>query len=195
MVHPKEALEIGGEIVGRVLAPHGFDFKITRSGKGSGGHYATAEFIRGDRRLELHFRNNLGLVAYHLGSLSVSHGAYMRELGVAERCHYPGFPSDPLLSFEHLAHDLKFVDDFINGSGEVLAEASKKEVASNAEQDARLLSGYVGDTRKIESLRICFKDRRYKEVLSVAESIEFPERMKESDRRMVDIARRRLQSR
>ena len=190
---PRQALEAGGEVLGRVLLQHGFDFRITRAGKSSGGNFATAEFTRGDRKLELHFRDGLGLVSYHIGPQSASHGVYMRELGVAERCHYPGFPIDPLLSFEHLAHDLKFAEDFITGPGSVLAAASEKEAASVAEQDAQLLSGYVGDTHKIELMRRSFQGRRYKEVLSLAESLEFPERMKESERRMIDIARRRLQ--
>ncbi len=66
------------------------------------------EYVRGDRRLELHFRHSLGLVAYHVGEEALTHEDYMRAvLGPRRENKYPGFSSDPLDAFRDLAHDLE----------------------------------------------------------------------------------------
>ena len=65
-------------------------------------------------------RFNLGLVRYHVRAESASHDYYMRELGVQERCHYPGFSEDPKEAFLGLAHDLAFAGDFLTGTGALL---------------------------------------------------------------------------
>ncbi len=62
-------------------------------------------------------RQRLGLVRYHVGDEHASHESYMREIGVWDQCHYPGFSSDPMNGFEELAHDLNFAGDFVTGSG------------------------------------------------------------------------------
>ena len=76
-----------------VLSPHGFRFEFRDAGKGAGGFFAWGEFVRRDRRLELHYRLSLGLVMYHALGKKVSHEAYMRELGRWENHRYPGFSS------------------------------------------------------------------------------------------------------
>ena len=58
----------------------------------------------------------------------------MRELGVREQCHYPGFSEDPKEAFLGLAHDLAFADDFLTGNGALLRQAAKKESSDNAAQ-------------------------------------------------------------
>src|SRR5258705_2299753 len=105
----------GAEIVSHSLP--GFRFEVREEGVGSGGHFAWGEFVRDDRRLELHFRWSLGLVTYHVGIHALSHEAYLRALGVPlGKNQYPGFSDNPLDGFRHLTHDLRtFVPEFVLG--------------------------------------------------------------------------------
>jgi len=124
--NPEQALLTGARILETVLAPNGFQFPIGGEGLGSGGRFAWGEFVRDDRNLELHFRQSLGLVRYHVGDHSAGHESYMRELGVSEQCKYPGFSSDPMNAFLSLARDLAFADDFLTGDALILRRAALK---------------------------------------------------------------------
>jgi hypothetical protein len=93
-------------------------------------------------------RFNLGLVRCHVAAESASHDYYMSEIGVRERCHYPSFSGDPKEAFLGLAHDLAFADDFLTGTGALLRQAAKRESSDNAERNADLKAGYVGDKQK-----------------------------------------------
>jgi hypothetical protein len=188
---PKSALLHGSEILEEVLAPKDFHFQFRGEGKSSGGTYAWGEFVRGDRRLELHVRFNLGLVRYHVGTESASHDYYMRELGVRERCHYPGFSEEPKDAFLGLAHDLAFADDFLTGTGDLLRQAAMRESSDDATRNADLMAGYVGDKRKVEQLRSCFHQGKYEDTLAEFNSLKYPERLSEPDRKMVELARKR----
>ena len=77
---PEARLRAGVLAVAEVLAPHGFKFWFRESGTSSGGPFAFGDFVRGDRRLELHVRHGLGLVRYHFCPHSASHECYMKEL-------------------------------------------------------------------------------------------------------------------
>lgn len=90
------------------------------TGSGSGGAFAHGEFVLGDRRLELHFRYSLGLVTYHIGSLSLAHDDYLRALlGRSSAGYYPGTSDEPLAGFELLRQDLvENCSDFVRGTGE-----------------------------------------------------------------------------
>lgn len=115
---PQAVLLDGVEILTQALAPHGFSTVQGPIGRGSGGYFASGDFVRGDRRLELHFRYGLGLVAYHLGDASIDHETYLRALGKWPDRRYPDFSQDPLESFRALAHDLtRFCSDFLSGPG------------------------------------------------------------------------------
>lgn len=105
---------------------HGFRFQFREEGRGAGGNFASGEFVCEDRRLELHFRGSLGLVRYHVGDQSASHESYMRELGVWDQRHYPGFSEDPAAAFHDLAHDLGLAHDFLSGPATVLRTAAAK---------------------------------------------------------------------
>jgi hypothetical protein len=110
-------------MLNQVLAPHGFRFVENVSGVGSGGEFATGEFRRGNRRLELHFRGSLGLVSYHVGSDDLAHRDYVRAVretqGIKDEAEYPGFSDDPLDGFRHLCADLvRFGAAFTAHSGE-----------------------------------------------------------------------------
>jgi hypothetical protein len=191
VVSPKVSLLEGARVLETVLAPKKFHFRFRGEGKSSGGNYAWGEFVRGKRKLELHVRHNLGLVRYHVGTESASHEHYMRELGVKEQCHYPGFSEDPKGAFLGLAHDLGFADDFLTGTGALLGQAAKRESSDGAERKADLMAGYVGDKRKVEQLRSSFHERRYEEAIAHFNGLKYPEWLSESERKMVELARKR----
>ncbi|HYX71259.1 MAG TPA: hypothetical protein VE732_00690 [Nitrososphaera sp.] len=114
-----ETFQVGCKILDRVMNPQGFYLMEGASGQSSGGNFASGEYVKGDRRLEIHLRYSLGLVTYHIGALSLTHESYMRVLlGKNGGNQYPGFSNDPLEGFRHLSHDLSnFCGDFLNGSG------------------------------------------------------------------------------
>jgi hypothetical protein len=173
---PKGALLEGAEILEKVLASKEFCFQFRGEGKSSGGTFAWGEFVREDRRLELHMRFNLGLVRYRVGTESASHDYYMRELGVRERCHYPDFSEDLKEAFLGLAHDLAFADDFLTGTGALLRQAAMRESSDDASRHADLTAGYVGDKRKVEHLRSCFRQGKYENALAEFKRLKYPER-------------------
>jgi hypothetical protein len=105
---PSSLLRVGVEILDPVLNPSGFRFEFREAVRGSGGKYAWGEYVRGGRRLELHYRYSLGLVAYRIGELRVAHAWLMRALlGARARPAYPGFTADPLDGFRQLRQDLE----------------------------------------------------------------------------------------
>jgi hypothetical protein len=91
LISPKNVLLQGVEILSLVLSPKGFKFRFGGTGTASGGDFAWGEFVKGNRRLELHVGRNLGLVRYHIGEDTASHEAYMCQLGANLRRQYPGF--------------------------------------------------------------------------------------------------------
>lgn len=192
MIDPQKALIDGATDIQGLLGPLGFQFHVRNLGTGSGGRFAWGEFVHDDRRLELHFRGSLGLVRYHIDGQNASHQPYMRELGVSEQCRYPGFDEDPATAFRDLAHDLAFASDFLSGTGDLLRRAAVKEAAavrSGAESD---MARYVGDVRKLEQMRVQFRQQRYLEVLSLAEKLKYPNRMTAPQQAMVAIARTKV---
>jgi hypothetical protein len=115
-----------------VLGPAGFEFIQSDEGADSGGPFASGEFLKGDRRLELHVRNSLGMVRYHFGEESLSHEDLVRGVraleGISAEGQYPGFSTDPMAGFRHLRHDLdKFGAIFLR-SGAKAFRALKKWV-------------------------------------------------------------------
>lgn len=115
---PTEVLMAGVKLLQSFMNSYGFVYTPTHSGIGSGGKFASGEFRRENRRLELHFRHSLGLVTYHVGSVSISHDEYMWSvLGRRWASKYPGFSDDPLDGFRSLLVDLEqHGTDFLAGS-------------------------------------------------------------------------------
>ena len=135
MKNPLKILQDGRQILDPVLEKHGFKWVPGKSGTSSGGDFACGEYVRGDRRLEVHFRHSLGLVTYHVGRNSFEHPAYMRvQLGPSGGNKYPGFSGDPLDAFRDLAHDLnKFCGVFLNGTDEDF-----RDIADRVEADSKI---------------------------------------------------------
>ncbi len=194
MIRPTDSLIEGSKVIQQLIGPLGFQFQYQDQGQGSGGAFAWGEFVRDDRRLEIHFRHTLGLVSYHIGDESASHKAYMSELGVWEQCLYPGFSEDPITTFHELAHDLGYAGDFLSGSGDLLRMAAAKEASETANQQENFMASAVGDTRRLTELRDQFQKRDYGKVIFLAAELKYPDRMSQSERRMVEIARERADS-
>ncbi len=127
-VDPAEAIEAGRKILDRVLVPAGFAYLPGVTGKGSGGHFASASYVRGNRRLDFSYRWALGAVEYHIGAQSLGHASYMRLLGVHLESEYSRFPRDvPLAGFEALCHDLElYCTDFLAGPGEEFGRLARR---------------------------------------------------------------------
>ncbi len=193
MINPREILLAGCEILNPIMLAHGFAFVEGLSGKGSGGNFASGEYVRNERRLELHFRFSLGLVSYHLSDWVVSHLSYMRELlGEAGGNRYPGFSDEPLDGFRNLAYDLEnFADDFLTGSGEVLVKAARKEAEYITAENHLDMAGYVGDTRKREEARRLFRENQFQKVVENLESLVYPELLKESELKILEISKKK----
>jgi hypothetical protein len=126
---PTELLERGVAELGEVLGPAGFEF-IQTEGADSQGPFASGEFFRGDRRLELQVRASLGLVRYHFGDESLSHEDLVRGVraleGISAAGQYPGFSQDPMAGFRHLRHDLeRFGAVFLRGGAKAFRALNK----------------------------------------------------------------------
>jgi hypothetical protein len=117
---PRDILQEGKRILDPVLLRFGFSFKDERSGPSSGGPYASASYVNGDRKLEVHYRWSLGLVTYHFGEETIDHESYMHVLlGTNGGNKYPGFSDDPIDGFKGLAYDLEnFATAFLKGNFE-----------------------------------------------------------------------------
>ena len=118
---PVSELERGARELAETLGPAGFEFVLLQSGRSSGGMFASGEFRKGDRRLELHFRWSLGLVVYHVGGDSLAHDDFVRAMqsteGIQGTREYPGFSDDPQAAFRGLRADLEcFGRVFISGT-------------------------------------------------------------------------------
>jgi hypothetical protein len=127
---PTALLERGVAELTPVLGPAGFEFIQTEDGASSGGPFASGEFLRGDRRLELHVRSSLGLVRYHFGDESMSHEDLVRGVRALEHIlaegQYPGFSTDPMAGFRHLRHDLeRFGGIFLRGGAKAFRALKK----------------------------------------------------------------------
>jgi len=132
---PKEVLDRGVAELAKVLEPAGFVFIDGGEDAGSGGSSASGDFIRGDRRLELHVRSSLGLVRYHFGDDAIAHEDLVRGVRGTERIagpsEYPGFTDDPLAGFQHLRADLeRFGAVFLTGGAKAF-RAFKKWLDKN----------------------------------------------------------------
>jgi hypothetical protein len=127
-----DLLERGVAELTPVLGPAGFEFIETDDGASNGGTFASGEFLRGDRRLELQVRSSLALVRYHFDDVPLSHEDLVRGVraleGIAAEGQYPGFSNDPMAGFRHLRHDLELFGAIFLRSGAKAFRALKKWV-------------------------------------------------------------------
>jgi hypothetical protein len=142
-MNPREVLDAGVVELAEVLGPAGFTFVGGDDGVDGDGPFATGEFWRGDRRLELHVRRSLGLVRYHFGEQSLSHEDLVRGVravdGIAAEAQYPGFSDDPAAGFRHLRADLERFGAIFLTSGAKAFRALKKWLDKHPKK-----SGFAG---------------------------------------------------
>lgn len=114
----------------QVLGPAGFEFIQSDEGVDSRGPFASGEFLRGERRLELVVRTSLNLVRYHFGEESLSHEDLVRGVraldGLSAEGEFPGFSTDPMAGFRHLRNDLdRFGAIFLRGGAKAFRALNK----------------------------------------------------------------------
>jgi hypothetical protein len=125
-------LENGCKLIDPIMKATGFRWEAGPAGTSSGGYFASGQYVKGNRKLELHFRHSLGLVTYHIVDVSLSHEDYMLHVAGKSKAQYPGFSSEPLDAFKHLASDLSnFASDFLSGSGEEFKKAKERAEERN----------------------------------------------------------------
>lgn len=173
------------------FAPLGFKFRVVRTGESSGGQFCEAEFARPDRRVKLHFRHALGMVRWHIGDISASHGAYMQALG--QGATYPRSQDDEMDAFRCLARDFSLIrTDFIEGDGGVLARAAVAEDTRDATRIRELMAGYVGDTASRSQAREALRSEDYAEVVRLLSGLSNPEAMTRAEKKMYTLALKRV---
>lgn len=134
-MNPVDLLHAGAALLAPVLEPAGFAFVEGERGTGSGGAFAVGLFTNGQRQLELHVREALGIVIYRAPKVVVSHDVLMRAAAENRRTAYPGFSDDPLDSFRHLREDLEaFGGIFLHGTAAALAEQAERGEAIAAKR-------------------------------------------------------------
>ena len=129
MAAADEAMSRGVPVLENVLAPYGFVWVSGRKGTGSGGYSVSGAFVCGDRELEIHYRYNLGMVTYRVGSISMDHESYMRAVvPKGKTSSYPGFSEEGSIdAFHHLARDLEhFCQAFLNGQTDEFTRIAKE---------------------------------------------------------------------
>jgi hypothetical protein len=138
-MNPAEAIEGGREILDPVMVPAGFAFLYGTTGKGSGGHFASASYRKEDRRLDFSYRWHVGAVEYHVGEATMDHDSYMRLLNVYGESQFSRFSHDvPLAGFEALRHDLElYCADFLTGPADEFCR-----LAAAFKADPRLGRGF-----------------------------------------------------
>lgn len=103
----------GAGILDEKLGPLGFRFELVRAMHASGGDFAEARLVSGDRSIRLWYRFQLGGVFYARAGHEISHKDLIERLGKREQAQYPGFPGDdPMSAFPRLLHDLQFLEVF-----------------------------------------------------------------------------------
>jgi hypothetical protein len=187
-----DIMKSGAAILSPLLKRYRLQFRIVSEGQGSGGEYCEAVFSDNVRVLELHFRASLGLVTYHLAGEKISHQAYMKALGIAEACAYPGFSDDPLDGFRHLLTDLeRFGDDFLSGDGFVLQRAAKAELQCSEQRGHQKMLVSVGDKSSRSEARAQFRTMNYSRVIELLESLQFPDNLSPAERNMLMLAKKK----
>jgi hypothetical protein len=124
-VTPEAMMIAGNAVLAEVLEPAGFTVGPIHIGKGSGGNFAVARWIRADQSLELHARYALGIVRYGWGDEVFDHRHIVGVLGVSPS--YPGFSDDPVDGFRHLMDDLRGpLADFVGPNNRNILVAARR---------------------------------------------------------------------
>jgi len=194
-----QLLNVGAEIVAEVLGPNGFEFTGVWAQEypslvGRGERVARGAFVKGERRLELELFVSLQNVTYRIGALWLQHEPYMRALGASAGVNaYPGFSNDPIDGFSHLKIDLeRLASEFVVGDASVFRRTAAEAAEGRPAEQRRYMASIVGDDRARLTARELFRARQYVDVVAVLEALQHPEFMDRYERRILDIAKRRI---
>lgn len=186
----------GAEYLMPVLQPLGFEFSIVKSGVSCGGPFCEAEFSLGPRRIELHFRRQLGLVRYHIGNVNASHKSYIQALSAETESQYLQIYHDPMDGFRRLAHDFALIrSDYMENEAQILIKAAEAERRWNAEQNKRMMVFYSGDSRTKSKARDAFREGKYDAVVKLLNKLQYPNDLTLAEQKMLAIAHRKLKTR
>lgn len=192
---PTAIVNEGAEILAPTLCSHGFSYRFLHESRGSGGHGAVGEYANAKRSLEFHFRYQLGIVTFKIGSSEVSFEGYLRHLGKWNECAFPRAVESPLDSFRDLAHDLQsHCADFLSGSASELIVAARREKQQLAERGKQDMIGYVGDRRAREEAKEHFRAKDWSKVVEKLSSLQYPEDLSAAESKKLQIALQRRSS-
>lgn len=104
---------------------------------------------------------------------------------------YPDCSSGDLGLVHDLAHDLSYALNFLCDEARVMLTAADKESSRDIQTSLEAMAGWVCDTQCLDEIRSLFQEKRYSELVTLADEIQYPELMTESQRRMIDLARKR----
>lgn len=191
----KQELEHGASLLTPLLEPYRFVFAVETFGNSSGGPYAVGKFTCGSRSIWLHHRQGLGHVVYQIDNLSLEHEQYLSELGTAKQSRFLWLPKEAGVErYDSLRQDLeRYLSEFLTGSAEVFFQAAKQLAEKLELENLRYTAEMYGDVEKRQAAREAFRQKRYAEVLTIIDSIRFPQLLTASERMLVDIARRSVQ--
>ncbi len=180
-------------ILAPYLEPLGFISELKGAGKGSGGHFAYAEFSKGTTRIELHFRQSLGMVSYHVDDLTIAHQTYIDLIGKHGQNKYPGFPPEPQGSFHDLLWDLQhLLTDFTEHGGRLLKEKRPEVIARQENDHNEQKKKYSGDQRLIDRARIEFQNGRYQDVEALRQQLRHPELLTPTEKKLFELNTRKI---
>jgi hypothetical protein len=193
-----EVFRSGLEILRPTLSLHGFAAIDEHAHQHAsivdrGENVVRGGFEREDRRLEFELWYSLQGVTYRIGGLWLTHEAYMLALGVTDGASaYPGFSDDPLDGFRHLKTDLEsFAREFLSGDASILRRVAADEAGRRPDDQRRYTARMAGDDEARSKARRLFHEGHFAEVESLLDALKYPELMDASERKILEIARRK----
>lgn len=156
----------------------------------------SARFVCFPRSVELNHLYSLGPVIYSNRQFSVEHSYYIQALGLTGTAQFPSFADDSISGYPALLHDLENLLSpfFVGQEGEFIAVAKDYMQAEQRrhQNDSRDLAYYAtGEDRLKARARELFREGRYEEVVQIESQIRFPELLRESERKVFELARNR----
>lgn len=193
-MQPLPELVNGLGVLEPFLSKFGFHFDNFENGKGSGGQFTVATFIKGDKKFIIGYRFSIGYVVYQCDMSQVSHDFYLDGLGYAKQKQFLDFQSDDkLLAFRHILHDLDFlVDDFFLGDCsklKVFAQQQKEQIEEH-NRKAQEEYKYQFDRLHIDKARQEFKSKNYKACLDNYGKVQCNEVLSDIDRKTIEYCRK-----
>ena len=88
----------------------------------------------------------------------------------------------------------RFGSDFLVGDASILIRAASEEAERRPELQRRRMASYTGDDADRRRARELFRGKKYAAVVTVLESLRYPEYMDDFERKILEVARRNTAS-